>query len=212
MRTRLSNQYIRGSGIEIGGLHNPLPVLPGALVRYMDRMSLADLERTSDVTPVKNSIIVDDAETLQTIPDQSLDFVIANHVLEHCHDPIGTIKTWRRVLKEDGIIYAAIPEMTHTFDKERMITTLDHLILDHREGPELRDREHYREWFFIIDKMRDDALEQHVEFCFNNKTNIHFHCWRKKEMQDLFYYLSPIVDIMEMGDNGAEVIWILKRK
>ena len=39
--------------------------------------------------------VVDDAQTLATFPDESVDFVIANHVLEHLEDPIGALENVR---------------------------------------------------------------------------------------------------------------------
>jgi predicted SAM-dependent methyltransferase len=35
--------------------------------------------------------IIDDGEKLSRIEDASQDFIIANHFLEHCEDPIGTV-------------------------------------------------------------------------------------------------------------------------
>lgn len=37
--------------------------------------------------------------------DNVLDFVIANHFLEHSEDPILTIKNMLRIVRPDGIIY-----------------------------------------------------------------------------------------------------------
>ncbi len=42
-RRKLADQYLHGEGIEIGALHNPLPT--SAHVKYVDRLSRADLRR-----------------------------------------------------------------------------------------------------------------------------------------------------------------------
>ncbi len=44
-RWELAKRYLHGSGLEIGALHNPLPLPPDATVRYVDRMDCAGLCR-----------------------------------------------------------------------------------------------------------------------------------------------------------------------
>jgi SAM-dependent methyltransferase len=41
--------------------------------------------------------------------DNSKDFIIAAHILEHTLDPIATLKEWKRVLKTGGIMYMTLP-------------------------------------------------------------------------------------------------------
>lgn len=215
MRTALSHKHIRGHGVEIGGLHVPTIVLPGAVVDYVDMAPFEELKRIwPDVKPVQNPIIVDDAETLATLGNGIYDFVVANHVLEHCHDPIGTLKNWARVVRSGGILYVALPEKTKTFDAPRKITTMDHLILDYLEGPEKRDREHYREWIYEIDKLRGDELDRRVEEAISVRANIHFHCFTLQSMTEFMNLpiVSEFCQVVERVENGAEVIWILRRK
>jgi predicted SAM-dependent methyltransferase len=47
--------------------------------------------------------IVDDGENLSSVLDASVDFIIANHMIEHCQNPIFAIENWLRVLKLGGI-------------------------------------------------------------------------------------------------------------
>ena len=83
--------FLRGTGIEIGALHEPLIVPRRVTVRYVDRMRSPQLRHQypelsrADLVDVD---IVDDGELLATIPDGSQDFVVANHFIEHCQDPI----------------------------------------------------------------------------------------------------------------------------
>ena len=60
---------------------------------YVDRMGVGELrahypelEQYELVTPD----VVDDGESLTTVAADSVDFVVANHLIEHCQDPIGT--------------------------------------------------------------------------------------------------------------------------
>jgi hypothetical protein len=60
---------------------------------------------------------------------------VANHFLEHCEDPLRTLANHLRVVRVGGVIYMAVLDKNYTFDKDREITTLDHLIRDYENGP-----------------------------------------------------------------------------
>lgn len=144
-RRQIAFHYLRGDGIEIGALHQPLPLPRRTRVRYVDRMAIPELRahypELRDCALVRVDVI-DDGEVLGTVPDTSVDFLVANHLLEHCQDPIGTIASWLRVLRPEGILYMAVPDKRHTFDRDRPVTPLVHLIRDHREGPEWSRHSH----------------------------------------------------------------------
>src|SRR6059036_2532729 len=88
-RKTIASTYLRGDGLEIGALHNPLKVPPAARVKYVDRMCVADLRREYPELSGKHLVdvdILDDGETLASIGDGTQDFVIANHFIEHCEN------------------------------------------------------------------------------------------------------------------------------
>lgn len=92
VRNLLSKIYLHGNGIEIGALHNPLWKTDDVKVRYVDIMSVDDLRlqypelSNYNLVPVD---IIDNGEKLEKVNDESLDFIICNHMLEHCENPIG---------------------------------------------------------------------------------------------------------------------------
>jgi SAM-dependent methyltransferase len=143
-RGPLSHIFIKGSGIEIGSLNSPLDVPAGVKVTYVDRAS-ADVLRSrypqhaDEILPIG---IVSEVETLTGIADESQDFVIANHVLEHSEDPIAAFKSIFRVLKPGGIFFLALPDKRFTFDRDRGLTPFEHLVRDHSEGPEVSRLDH----------------------------------------------------------------------
>jgi len=60
--------------------------------------------------------------------DASLDYVVANHVLEHCADPVRVLREWRRAVRPGGVIGFNVPDCNHqdTFrlnSEHRHITT-----------------------------------------------------------------------------------------
>src|SRR5438067_4726868 len=79
LRVVLAEQFLAGDGLEIGALHHPLPVPPAARARYVDRLDIAGLRRQfpelagEPLVPVN---VIDDAERLATVSDESQDFVI----------------------------------------------------------------------------------------------------------------------------------------
>ena len=52
-----------------------------------------------DLVPVD---IVDDGETLSSLEDSQLDFIIANHMLEHTENPLGAIRNHLRKIRSSS--------------------------------------------------------------------------------------------------------------
>ncbi len=151
LRSELSYRYLRGSGVEIGALQSPLALRPDTHVRYVDRLTLAQARAhypELDSLALVDPSIIADAATLSPVADRSVDFVIANHVLEHLTDPLAALGEWLRVVRPGGYVYVAIPEHTNPLDRLREVTPLDHIVDDFkfRAQRQALDREHYREW------------------------------------------------------------------
>lgn len=216
-RKTIARVFLRGEGIEIGALHNPLKVPPAARVRYVDRLSVADLRREYPELAGKalvNVDILDDGERLASVADATQDFVIANHFIEHCEDPIGAVRNMLRVLKGGGVLYLAIPDKRFTFDKDRPVTPIDHLIRDFQEGPAWSRRQHFEEWTRLVNKVTDEArIEREVEDLMTKRVPIHFHVWTQAELLDLISRLRRMwafdVELMFKRDN--ELIFILRK-
>lgn len=181
LRNYLSNLFIKGKGIEIGALHNPLWVSKKAHVKYVDYLSTKSLQEKYPT--LKNLIrchvdIVDDGEKLNSIKDESLDFIISNHMLEHCQNPIGTIRNHLKKLKIGGHLYYAMPNKNFTFDLDRKLTTLDHLIQDDQKGPEKSKKAHYLDWVINCEKVTDkDEIAKRLNQLLDIKYSIHYHVW-----------------------------------
>ncbi len=178
VRSRLAGQYLRGSGLEIGALHMPLRVPAKASVRYVDRCSLAELRDhypELDDYEIVTPDVIDDGETLATVPDGTVDFVIANHMIEHCENPIATLENHLRVLRAGGIIYMAVPDRRFTFDRDRPVTSLAHLRRDYLEGPECSHAEHYREWAGLVEHVPAGEVERRARELDDLHYSIHFH-------------------------------------
>ena len=223
VRWTISKRYIRGSGIEIGALHNPLKTNTGVQVRYVDRMDKQSLymhyPELNELNLV-NVDIVDDGENLYSIEDCSQDFVIANHFLEHSEDPIKTIMNLLRVLRRGGILYLSIPNKEMTFDSDRSLTSIEHLVSDNERGPLCSRKDHYREWVTLCMPCfgrvyTGDTIEKRTQELMDQKYSIHFHVWTIETFKSFLEFmkqrLSDEFDIRRLIDNNDEFIAILEK-
>jgi len=218
VRKELAVQYISGEGIEVGALHAPLEVPEGTKVHYVDRMSAADLRKQYPELSAVNLIdpdIVDDGEKLSKIQDNVWDFVIANHMIEHCQNPIDAIQNFLRVLKEGGILYMGVPDKRYTFDLDRPLTDLDHLVRDYKEGPEWSKQSHYREYVCLVDKVPEEQVAARVQLLLNMDYSIHFHVWKPDSFLEMLSYcqgkLGFPFTLEKFRENDFEFICILKK-
>jgi SAM-dependent methyltransferase len=217
-RDAIAVRFLRGDGLEIGALHNPLPVPSGARVRYVDRMPVSELERHYPELRGKALVpvdVIDDGERLASVPDASVDFVIANHFLEHCQDPIGALGTMFRVVRPGGIVYLAIPDKRFTFDVDRDVTPPEHLLADHRNGPAGSKRRHFEEWARLVDKVGQPAVDAHATKLLENDYSIHFHVWTQAEALELLGLarreLGLAFDVEVAIRNGHENVFVLRK-
>jgi SAM-dependent methyltransferase len=218
VRRRLATQHLSGSGLEIGALHLPLRVPGNVSVSYVDRFHVPELREhypELDIYDLVEPDIIDDGETLSTVAAASMDFVIANHMIEHCEDPIGTLKNMLRVLRPGGVIYMAVPDCRHTFDHARARTPLPHLLRDHAEGAELSQRQHYEEWAHFIDGAGEDDITARADELQRQRYSIHFHVWTPANFLELLVHcrtqLEMPMDIEALERNDHEFIVIISR-
>ena len=187
-RAIIAHMYIRGEGIEIGGLHQPLHLPAWAKVKYVDRMTVEDLRRhypEFTALPLVPVDIIDDGQTLGHVADASQDFVIANSILEHFPNPLLCIENMLRVLKAGGMLYMALPDKRFIFDRKRETTSYAHLLADYRAGtPD--DEPHFREWVKVFFPNPDRAVEEaKVRELRETGYSIHYHAWTQAEIFDL---------------------------
>ncbi|HVF56478.1 MAG TPA: methyltransferase domain-containing protein [Pyrinomonadaceae bacterium] len=218
-RSFIAGKYLAGDGIEIGALHLPLQVPRRARVKYVDRMTTPELRRQYPELaslPLVEPDILDNGEQLANVPDATQDFVIANHFVEHCQNPLHAVGNMLRVLKEGGILYLTIPDMRYTFDVDRPVTSVEHVLRDYDEGPEWSRRQHFEEWVRFVSKVEDATeAEKQVGDLMGMDYSIHFHAWTQGEMFEILAALKKRMgigfDIELFLKNGAECIFILRK-
>jgi SAM-dependent methyltransferase len=210
VRAEFAYRFLRGKGLEIGALNRRLPVPAWATARNVDRLptdelraAYPELERL-DLTPVD---VVDDGERLGTIEADSQDFIVANHFLEHTEDPIGTISIHLGKLKPGGILFYAVPDKRYTFDHRREVTTVEHIVRDHEEGPEWSRRGHYDEYGAAVlggetEREAADFAEQAERYAREleiSQASIHAHTFTAAS------FLALLLECRRRLDDGFEV-------
>ncbi len=181
-RSEIADFYCKGKGIEIGASAYPIKICSKeSKVSYIDCI---DRNRTSDLKTVKKLSyvhidIIDEMEELSHIKNNSLDFIIHCHVLEHCKNPIGAIKTHLAKLKKNGILFVTIPNKNYIFDKNRPLTKWEHFIADderNQEGYSNADMDHFREYLRVSTNYKGD-IEKEIERLLKDDYRPHFHVW-----------------------------------
>lgn len=218
-RRTLAFAYLKGVGIEIGALHNPMQLPPGASVRYVDRMTRAELGnhyRRLDPEKVIDADMVDEAETLGSILDESQDFVVASHLIEHLQNPLLALGNWLRVLRHGGILYVAVPNKEKTFDRARPVTAITHLVRDFEEGPDNSRRQHYEEWVAVVGQKKEaKAIKAQANKLMERNYSIHFHVWDAPAFLEVLHYcnrhLGYSFNVLNFEVIGNEMLVILQK-
>jgi len=219
-RQHVASRYLTGSGIEIGALDAPTPLPSAATARYVDFRPVAELHRQYpelDAGRFVNVDVVDDGERLATIADASLGFLIANHMLEHCENPLGTLRTHLRKVKSGGWLFYALPDRRLGFDSERPITPFEHLVDDDRDGGAGTRFGHYVEWAKFVRGISDDeAAAQHAKETLARRYSIHYHVWDSAAWFDTLArarpYLGGTFEVRHFEFTGTEIVCVLRRE
>ena len=91
-----ANRYFVGNGLDIGGGPDPLSLYRELFPR-MRGVQTFDKEDG-------------DAEILDAIADESMDFVHSSHTLEHMRDPARALANWFRAVKPGGHLIVTVPD------------------------------------------------------------------------------------------------------
>ena len=147
--SKIAHEYLDqfDSGLEIGGSQHNQWGLPTKNCGHSTEGTAYAAEETKLAGSALPVDVVCDGDSLP-FPENSQNFVVASHVLEHFFDPIKALKEWLRVVKPYGYVFVIFPHKERTFDKDRPRTPLLELIERHAMPPEGRPTEdkHWTVW------------------------------------------------------------------
>ncbi len=131
--SKIIHKYLDGlNGIEIGASsHNPFGLeKTGGYANVDYSAAHGNLwQPGSTLAPAKVNIVAQGDDL--PFKDESLDYVVSSHALEHFFDPIKAIKEWFRVVKKGGYVAMIIPHKDRTFDCRRATTPVQELFDRH---------------------------------------------------------------------------------
>lgn len=143
-----------------------------------------------------------EAVSLSSFETGAYDFLLASHVLEHIANPLKALKEWFRVVKQEGVVLIILPDPQETFDCNRKVTALDHLIEDYNNNTGEDDRSHVNEVIAMHQVSLDPSLRHGVDLKERIKENardryVHHHVFDILLLQDIFGYLQQRILIIE---------------
>lgn len=221
MRIFLANKYLKGHGIEIGPAEHPLDAPHWTTVTYVDEVTTEELIKIYPYLKKHNLVnidVIDDGQVLSKFKNNSQNFVIANHFLEHVIDPIKALRNFYRVLKPTGIIFMAVPDMRFTFDKLRPNTPRQRLI-DFHADPKKAEA---GKWLMLLETAEWGEgemgvnVEKRARELRDQKFSIHLNVWSQYDLLELILYVIRTykfkLDFEAVVKNEHEVIFVLQKK
>lgn len=189
---------LQGTGIEFGSGASPFPVPLECHTLYADAYSYATLRDNlypgQTLTQIVRPDFVTDLQTLEGVADESLDFVVACHVIEHTISPITAIQSCYRALRPNGHLVLVVPDMYKTFDRARDRTLLAHLIEDHQDPSAARDLGHFVEFFSKAQPIPEESsLQEFAEAKQRSRADIHYHCWDYASFNEMVGWITENV-------------------
>jgi SAM-dependent methyltransferase len=149
----LATRYCQGKGIELGGAsHNPfnladcLNVAPCDGIDFLHPQDLDDYQQYSsaqerqagDILPVD---LIGDFQNIHA-QDNTFDYLITSHVIEHVPNLFAAYIESARVLKNDGVFFCIFPKRTAApTDRHRALKTLPQMIEDFDRGVDMTNVE-----------------------------------------------------------------------
>ncbi len=218
VRRAVGHMVLCGNGVEVGAGDRPWPLPPAATCYYGDIRDRDGLAEYFGTTAVADDRILD-AQTFQGISEAAFDFVISAHVIEHLQDPIGAIWATMRVLRSGGVAVIAIPDMRHTFDRNRPPVTLEHLQADAQDGGLGTRMQAYLEHVHYVHPLLtgdppfppEEAERQAQRIC-DAAMDVHVHAWTGETFKDhLLAIAENRFDLQAHVPVGNENIYVLRK-
>jgi SAM-dependent methyltransferase len=191
-RCAVAERFLTGQGLEVGAGDRPFPVPKHIRVFYGDIRDTASIQDYFKTAEVRSGSPID-AQTFAGVANDSLDFVISAHVIEHLRDPIGAIVNAVRVLRPAGIHIVVVPDMRFTFDRRRPETSVEHALRDYEDGGESTCRDAYEEHLRYVHPELTGREYGEAEIQWQAGENcrrwrefdVHFHAWTRDGFESL---------------------------
>ncbi len=146
--------------------------------------------------------IICDGSELSVVADNSYEFILSSHNLEHIANPVKALRAWQRVVRPGGGLILVLPNYTKTFDHRREPTKVSHLFDDFDNNTAEDDLTHLPEILRLHDLSMDPQAGTAREFqqrSLNNFANrcLHHHVFDEINSRELLSELGMQVLAVE---------------
>lgn len=158
---------------------------------------------------------ITDGSDLSGIKDGTYDVVLSCHSIEHFANPIKAMTEWNRVLKQSGYMLLVVPHKDKTFDHNRPVTKLSHLLDDFERNTLETDNTHFEEIISLHDIQMDEGVATKEELITRTRINIenrcaHHHVFNTPLVVELSNYLSyQIIELQHF--NPFNIVILLQK-
>lgn len=201
IRKELARQ-LHGDGVEFGPGCHPLPLGPFVdTIRYCDAFTRSGFaEHFPEVgdqirsfpDPIHFVLDFDKEPFVEVIGRQSLDFIVANHVLEHLVNPLRFLEQCHQLLRNEGILFVGQPDKRRMFDRDRKRTTLADVVSRYEQNQSILSEAKIIEYVNQVDQPeqmftpQSEDFEQQVQW--HRKRSLHVNVWLIDDLIELFLY------------------------
>ena len=140
---------------------------------------------------------ISEAIDLNQIADNSYDFILSSHSLEHTANPIKALTEWARILKPSGKLVLVLPDKRNTFDQYRKYTSFSHLLEDYHNNTLEHDTTHVEEILSTFDEKKAGvALGDFEKLISDNYTNraAHHHVFSQEVVKSMTEFVGFTVE------------------
>lgn len=199
IRYRISSPFLSGIGIEIGAGIHPQHLPNGVLCEYFDiRNEKALVELFEEDILIKTCFVDQIPEHFPNLAD----FLIAHNVLEHCSNPINTLRKWHSFVKNGGIVVISVPCNEYCPDLGRNVSPFDHILFDflfNRDDNSFESKEHI--YSFIMgwvdegvfkNKSKLEIAKLAHQCAHNEKNDLHWHVYTEEVLKKVIQFSGLI--------------------
>lgn len=176
--SKLAHFWCKGKGVEIGAAaHNPFNLKDCLFLAHYEKI---DFWKESEINMCGEFItpdIIGDAENIP-LEDNSLDYVISSHVIEHVPNPIKAFLEWKRVLKNQGIVFMIFPKKdADPNDVNRPLSEISEFYKQYNNPENILDSSRHF-WVFSL-----SSMVSLINYC-NKEHNLSWDIIDSKETDD----------------------------
>lgn len=195
-------ELLAGQGLEIGALNQAARIPTHCNVKYCDANTREEIINLFPELRIEDLVPVDyvcdlDMRGLYLFNDNSFDFVIFNHVIEHVANPVKAIKEIFRIAKINGLIVISAPDKDYTFDKQRAITPFEHVFKDFKDDVIEAVDEHYVDFLKAVHpevfELSQKKINERIQFVKQRRE--HVHVWDSTAFSEFLFQCFRILEI-----------------